>query len=157
MTRRSLAALTLLIVLGVVVSFAPLPATAFSTSTPRTHEIKVEARRFDFSPNRIRVNQGERVIINLAAVDVVHGLYIDGYAVQTTAQPGVPTSIEFVADQAGKFRYRCSVSCGTMHPFMIGELVVAPNLPFRRAIVLTVIAAVGTLLCLAMNGDRART
>lgn len=136
--------------LGLLVAFAPLPVDAIA-GIPTTHEITVEGRMFDFSPNVIRVNKGDRVVINFAAMDVVHGLYVDGYGIETEAEPGVPTRVEFVADKAGKFRYRCSVSCGAMHPFMIGELIVGPNVPFWRAVGLTLVAAVGALAFVATN------
>jgi heme/copper-type cytochrome/quinol oxidase subunit 2 len=74
-------------------------------------------------PGRVQVNQGDRVVIIVAALDVSHGFYLDGYGIERRVTPGVPQRIEFVADKAGKFRYRCSVNCGSLHPFMIGELV----------------------------------
>ena len=141
--------------LVLVVAFAPLPAGVMGAGPPATREIHVEARMFEFTPNVIRVNRGDRVIIDLAAMDVVHGLYVDGYDVQTSAEPGVPSRVEFVAERAGKFRYRCSVTCGAMHPFMIGELIVGPNTPFWRAVALAVVTAAGTLAFLATRREGA--
>ena len=63
-------------------------------------------------------------------------------------EPGVSRHVEFVADQSGKFRYRCSVACGTLHPFMIGELIVSPNRPFLRALGLSLVAVAATMFYL---------
>ncbi len=37
------------------------------------------------------------------------------------------SEVEFTADQAGKFTFRCTQTCGNLHPFMTGELIVRPN------------------------------
>jgi hypothetical protein len=39
-------------------------------------------------------------------------------------------SVEFVADKAGTFKIRCSVTCGPFHPFLAGKFVVeqSPNI-----------------------------
>jgi heme/copper-type cytochrome/quinol oxidase subunit 2 len=130
--------------LALVIVLAPVP---FSTR-PITHHITMSADQFAFDPPVLRVNQGDRVRLTLQASDVVHGFYLDGYDLQQRVEPGIAQEIEFVADRAGKFRYRCSVSCGTLHPFMIGELVVGPNLPFIRTVGLLLVAAAGTLVYL---------
>ena len=140
--RPGLAFLSLLVVLGVSVALMPLPTGAAS---PTTRRIRVEAQMFEFRPRRIRVQQGDRVVLELAAMDVMHGLYVDGYDVQVAAAPGVPARLEFVADRPGKFRYRCSMTCGPLHPFMIGELVVEPNVPYMRAMALAFLVALGTI------------
>lgn len=109
-----------------------LPLPIVTESTQRTFE--VDARQFEFAPGRLEVNQGDVVTLTLTASDVVHGFYLDGYGIQQSVQPGRQQIIRFIADQPGKFRYRCSVSCGTLHPFMIGELVVNANQSLWRAL-----------------------
>jgi heme/copper-type cytochrome/quinol oxidase subunit 2 len=59
--------------------------------------------------------------------------------------PGQTASLTFVADQPGTFRLRCSVTCGALHPFMIGKLNVGPNELLARGIVLSVLAVLFTL------------
>jgi heme/copper-type cytochrome/quinol oxidase subunit 2 len=114
-------------------------------TAPTTHEIAIDAAEFAYTPGRIEVQQGDRVIITLTASDVVHGFALDGHDINVRVIPGISERIEFTAEQAGKFRFRCSVSCGSLHPFMIGELVVTPNAPFGKAAVLVIVALTGML------------
>jgi heme/copper-type cytochrome/quinol oxidase subunit 2 len=70
------------------------------------------------------------------STDVVHGLSIDGYNQQTTADPGQTARITFVADKSGLFRFHCTVTCGNMHPFMTGKLQVGGNTLLVRSVAL---------------------
>ncbi len=114
---------------SLTVAFAPLPITP-TTSTDRFFH--VDAESFAYSPAVLRVNSGDRVTIKLASTDVVHGLYVDGYDLNMTADPGQPATITFIADKSGTFRLRCSVTCGALHPFMLGKLHVGTNFLFLR-------------------------
>lgn len=119
--------------LAAAILFFPIPGQA-TGSAERT--FRIEASQFAYSPAEIKVNPGDRVTIELVAKDVVHGLAIDGYPIQTTADPGQPGRITFIADKPGTFRMRCTVTCGNLHPFMIGKLHVGQNMLFLRGMVL---------------------
>jgi heme/copper-type cytochrome/quinol oxidase subunit 2 len=128
---------------ALLVAWAPLPALAplaAHAAPPGEHTIRLEARSFEYTPPVIHVNQGDRVTLEVVSTDVVHGIYIDGYGLETSADPGQTARLTFVADQAGSFRFRCSVSCGALHPFMIGQLKVGPNTLLWRGIGLAVLA-----------------
>ncbi len=137
-----------LVIPFVVLAFAILILPIPDSGTPGVKHITLDAAQFEFLPGRLSVNQGDHVIITLAASDVVHGFYLDGYGIEERVEPGLTKSIEFVADQAGKFRFRCSVPCGSFHPFMIGELVVGSNIPFWRATGLVGVGLAGVLVYL---------
>jgi heme/copper-type cytochrome/quinol oxidase subunit 2 len=94
---------------------------------PGSHDLRIAASQYEFGPAVISVNQGDRVTIELVSTDVVHGLYLDGYDLEVTADPGQTASLSFIADKSGTFRFRCSVTCGPLHPFMIGKLKVGNN------------------------------
>jgi len=121
---RPSAILLLLVLAGLVVVFAPLPA---QLSAPVERTFRVEASQFAYFPAEISVNPGDRVTIELVSTDVVHGLYVDGYDVSVKADPGQTATLTFVADKSGSFRLRCNVTCGAMHPFMVGKLNVGIN------------------------------
>lgn len=123
--------------LVLVALLIPIP-TAATTPTDRTFHI--EASRFEYTPSVLTVNPSDRVTIELTATDVVHGLSIDGYNLATTADPGQTARLTFVADRQGSFRFRCTVTCGNMHPFMIGKLEVGQNRLFWRVIALSGLA-----------------
>jgi cytochrome c oxidase subunit 2 len=127
--------------LGLGLMIALLPKSAPAPQT--TQEITIEADDFTYTPTTIKVQQGDIVTLRFAPQDVVHGLAIDGYDVNLVADPGQPAEVTFVADRSGTFRFRCSVSCGSLHPFMTGELHVGPNTFVWRAVALTLLAAFG--------------
>lgn len=120
--------------------FAPIPASA---STPAEHIFHIEASRFEYSPAVLSVNPGDKVTIELVSTDVVHGLAIDGYDLSTTADPGQAARLTFTADRQGSFRFRCTATCGNLHPFMIGKLQVGQNTLLWRAVGLSILALVG--------------
>jgi heme/copper-type cytochrome/quinol oxidase subunit 2 len=114
----------LLAIVALLILFLPLPRVS---AAPQERVFRLEASQFAYSPEVLKVNTGDRVTIELVALDVVHGLAIDGYNLQTSADPGQTASLTFVADRQGSFRFRCTQTCGNMHPFMIGKLQVGHN------------------------------
>ncbi len=100
-----------------------------SPSAPR--KLTITAKRYGYDPPVIRVNKGDKLTITLISEDVEHGFYLEGYGIDQTIKKlpadEEPKVISVTADKAGKFRYRCSKTCGYLHPFMQGELIVRPN------------------------------
>ena len=121
------------------VAFAPLPVPAIA---PQERTFQIEARQFAYSPSELTVNPGDTVTIQLVSTDVVHGLYVDGYDISVEADPGQSATLTFVASKPGSFRFRCNVTCGAMHPFMIGKITVGTNNWLYRSIALASIAVI---------------
>ena len=133
-----------LAVLAVVsILFVPLPNP---THAPATRVVRVNASSFEYTPSVVRVNPGDHVTLEVIATDVVHGLYLDGYDLSVTADPGQTARPSFVADRPGVFRFRCSVTCGPLHPFMIGKLYVGGDTLWWRGLAALAVAAAAGLL-----------
>ncbi len=128
---------------------------------PRERSITLTAHKYAYDPPVLRVNRGDRLRLRLVARDVTHGFYLEGYDLDAKARPDNPTfwlrrpsqgetyeevkEISFLADRTGKFRYRCSITCGYMHPFMQGELIVRPNYLYSTSLGLLLALAAGML------------
>lgn len=136
--------------LGSIVTLAALVAVsgglvwAVSSSGavrgPVEHEIRVVARSYAFGPPVIRARRGDSLRLRFASTDVVHGFYLEGHDLDVTIPPlsrrvlvtrggrtETAEEVAFVLERSGKFHFRCSKTCGAMHPFMQGELIVGPN------------------------------
>lgn len=100
-------------------------------SPPSHRKITIHAKRYEYKPPIIRVNKGDKLTITLISEDVEHGFYLEGYGIDESIKKLPPDEepkvINFTVNKAGKFRYRCSNTCGYLHPFMQGELIVQPN------------------------------
>lgn len=95
-----------------------------STGTGTAREFDVQLKRFEFSPGTITVKQGDRVKLNLTAVDVSHGFSLPDFGVSQNVEAGETVSVEFTASKTGTFTFRCSVFCGDGHASMSGTLIV---------------------------------
>jgi cytochrome c oxidase subunit 2 len=87
-------------------------------------EIQVTAKKYEFSPNPIRVKKGEPVKLTITATDRDHGIQIDAFHIKQKLKKGEPTVIEFTPEQAGSFPFKCSVFCGFGHGGMKGTIIV---------------------------------
>lgn len=138
-----------LLAVAIVVVPSPIALTA-----PSDQHFRIKASSFQYTPEAIQVHSGDHVTIDLVATDVVHGLYIDGYDLNVTADPGQTASLSFVADRTGSFRFRCSVTCGALHPFMIGKFNVGSNDLLWRAIGLGALAVVASVWARPKGGRK---
>ena len=135
-----------------IISFVMFPigfSQKMVTGEPRV--IEIEAFQFGFEPSVIRVSVGEEIIFKARSTGVVHGLWIDGqdidFAIVTPQKAArsldLPLYGETVIallepnkwvevgpvsfDRTGKYKIRCSVGCGPLHPFMMGDIIVESN------------------------------
>ena len=88
------------------------------------HEIQVTLRKYEFSPGSLRVRKGEQVRLIMAAADHDHGFKLDDFNINQKIPKGTTVVVEFTADKAGTFQFRCSSVCGLGHRNMKGTLIV---------------------------------
>ena len=99
---------------------------------PDVH-INLIERAWKYDPNVIRVKKGQIVEVTFEPTDnglgAGHGFAISGYdevAFLNGAMVGVPKTVKFRADRAGKFIFYCATQCSTekLHPLMNGTFIV---------------------------------
>ncbi len=117
--QRSLAGCVALLYLGAAKSGAPEGETK-----PRV--IGIQARKFSYTPNEITVSKGEHIILELTALDFVHGFNIPAFHVRSDIPPGKMTRVELHPTEAGRFTFLCDNFCGSGHEEMNGVLIVTP-------------------------------
>ena len=95
-----------------------------ATSMRGVHEIQVTLRKYEFSPGSLRVRKGEQVKLVMSAADHDHGFKLADFDINQKIPKGTTVVVEFTADKAGTFQFRCSSVCGLGHRGMKGTLVV---------------------------------
>src|ERR1700720_393729 len=78
-------------------------------------QIRVTARKYEFSPNVINAKRGDHVRLVITALDRSHGFKLEAFHIDQKLPKGEPVSVEFTADQAGPFQFECSNFCGLGH------------------------------------------
>jgi heme/copper-type cytochrome/quinol oxidase subunit 2 len=103
--------------------------------------VELTAKKYEFSPNEIRVKKGARVRLKVHSTDEDHGMKFSLYPERSKdkSTPGLvfdspqdngkvdkgsDQMLEFVAQRAGTYEFKCAVFCGIHHGRMKGKLVV---------------------------------
>lgn len=86
--------------------------------------IKVHARRFVFTPNRIALAAHERVMFELTSEDTLMGFSIPQFGVRADVPPGTVVQLAAESGDAGNVEFLCDIFCGSGHETMNGVLVV---------------------------------
>jgi len=81
--------------------------------------------------NELYVPIGRPVIATLESVDVIHSFWVPSLAGKKDLIPGRTSTIEFQADQAGRYRGPCAEFCGWQHANMYLEVVAVPPAAFE--------------------------
>jgi len=99
-------------------------AAAAQAPSAGTRTIKMTAELWKFTPNVVRVRQGEKVVLEITAVSGTHGLSVPGLGINETIIQGNTASVTIPTDKTGTFDFRCSVQCGSGHNDMTGQIVI---------------------------------
>ena len=157
----------LAIILGLAVAVTVPLSLQLLPHESHTHVIDLTAKKYGYEPGRIVVKMGDTVVLRPTSTDVTHGFLLDGYDLEAvikqqglaylkytwTDDEGQPHTdwdkvreIEFIANKSGKFTFRCNRTCGNLHPFMTGEIIVQENTPYHLAVSLSVWLTLSLLL-----------
>jgi len=75
----------------------------------------------------VKVREGDRVVLRLISTDVHHGFALPAFGItDVMVKPGDITTVDFVADKAGRFPLFCTIRCGPSHEDVEATLTVLP-------------------------------
>jgi nitrous-oxide reductase len=93
--------------------------------------VYMTAVRSHFTPDVLRVKQGDRVHLHITNVeqakDATHGFAVGSHNVNVSLEPGEHADVTFVADKAGVFPMYCTEFCSALHLEMAGYMLVEPK------------------------------
>ncbi len=96
-----------------------------------TVEIWMTAVRSHYTPDRIEVKAGDRVIWHITNIDTsfdaTHGFSVPGYNINLSLEPGETGTVEFIADESGTYPFYCTEFCSALHLEMAGYFLVEPE------------------------------
>ena len=95
-----------------------------AAAEPKEKVIKIMARRFTYSPNRLDLKLGVPVVLELTTADVLMGFSAPDFEVRADIVPGKVAKVRLVPDKVGTFTFLCDIFCGSGHESMNGTIAV---------------------------------
>ena len=90
-----------------------------------TKEVEMTAKKYEFSPSSVEVPVGATVVFKITALDRDHGFEIEGVKDSCVElKKGEIATVEYKAEKAGTYSFKCCKRCGLHHGQMRGTIVV---------------------------------
>src|SRR5262249_41376173 len=83
----------------------------YVSAAPSEKVIKVVAKRFDYTPNVIKLKKGVPVILELTTKDVIMGFSAPDFNTRADIVPDKVVRVRIVPDKAGTFTFVCDIFC----------------------------------------------
>ena len=111
---------SILLIVFIMSTFFP----CISAGGQEEQVIKITAKKFEYSPNEIRVKKGAPVVLEFTSLDRVHGFSCPDLAVRATIEPGRVSKVRIVPQKTGVYDFSCDIFCGEGHEGMAGKIIV---------------------------------
>jgi cytochrome c oxidase subunit II len=118
--RRFVAAV---VAMALVAGSAAVGLAAWEAKSAEQH-VSLLAMKFDYLPDTVTVKKGRPVVLELSALDRLHGFDVPALHLRADIAPGPPTILRFTPEKAGSFAFHCDNFCGDGHEGMVGRIIV---------------------------------
>ena len=109
----------------IMIALAVFITAPFSSCAKKEQVIKITAKKFEYTPNEIRIKKGVPVVLEFTSLDRVHGFTIPSLGnIRATIDPGKVTRVPLVVQKAGIYNFHCDLFCGEGHEGMTGTIIV---------------------------------
>lgn len=88
------------------------------TGQEAPREIKISAKRWEYSPEIIEVKKGEKIKLTIDNIDTTHGIIIPDLDISGNDE------VIFSADEPGEYEFYCNTYCGGGHKDMAGTIII---------------------------------
>ncbi|HWW06311.1 cupredoxin domain-containing protein [Collimonas sp.] len=110
--------------IGALLSGAVINVQGKAKTVAKERVIKIQAKKFVYTPNQIVLKQGEPVVLEFTSVDFMHGFKIPDMNIRADLPPGKVTQVRLTPDKAGEYDFLCDNFCGSGHEEMSGKITV---------------------------------
>jgi len=97
---------------------------AWALAQPAQRSVRIVAKKFEFTPDKITLQRGQPVALELTSMDVLMGFNAHDLGLRSDIVPGRVTTLRFTPDKLGSFTFRCDIFCGAGHEEMSGTIEV---------------------------------
>jgi cytochrome c oxidase subunit 2 len=109
---------------GTLLCGGAIHAKEGASANAKGRVIKMEAKKYVYTPNEIVLKKGQPVTLEFTSVDFVHGFKVPDLNIRADLVPGKVTKVQLKADKPGTYEFICDNFCGSGHEDMHGKIIV---------------------------------